>query len=59
MSASDTSVHLLKRLVPRPLKRVMKRAYEQRQLDDALSRFAQLGSDETPSPALIEELQAG
>ena len=59
MPASTTSVDLLKRLVPRPLKRVMKRTYQQRQLDDALRRVAQLRSDQTPSPALLEDLQEG
>jgi hypothetical protein len=53
------SVGLLKRLVPRPLKRVMKRAYQQRQLDDALRRVSQLRPDQTPSRALLEELQEG
>ena len=59
MSASDTSVHLLKRLVPRPLKRVMKRAYQQRQLAEGLRQVAKLHYGQTPSPALLEELQEG
>lgn len=59
MSASATSVDLLKRLVPRPLKRVMRRAYQQRQLDDALRGVARLRPDETPSRALLEDLQEG
>jgi hypothetical protein len=59
MSASAIPVHLLKRLLPRPLKRVMKRAYQQRQLDDALRRVAQLRGDQIPSRALLEDLQSG
>ena len=59
MPASTTSVDLLKRLVPRPLKRVMRRAYQQRQLDDALRRVAQLRPDQAPSRALLEALQEG
>jgi hypothetical protein len=59
MSTSATSVSLLKRLVPRPLKRVMKDAYRRRTLNDALRHVSRLGLGQTPSLALLEELQEG
>src|SRR5678815_5812482 len=59
MSTSASSVNLLKRLVPRPLKRVMKDAYRRRMLDDALRHVSRLAPRETPSPALLDDLQEG
>jgi|SRR6187455_532037 len=59
MSTSASPVNLLKRLVPRPLKRVMKDAYRRRMLDDALRHVSRLAPRETPSPALLDDLQEG
>ena len=59
MRASAAAVTLLKRLVPRPVKGAVRRAYEQRTLDDALRHAAVLGETEAPSRRLLEDLQFG
>jgi hypothetical protein len=59
MSASESSVALFKRLVPRPVKSAMRRAYERRTLADALHHLARLPDGEAPSRMLLDDLQTG
>jgi len=59
MSASETSVALFKRLVPRPVKSAVRRAYERRTLADALHHLTRLPEGEAPSRTLLDDLQRG
>ena len=59
MPASPTPFALFKRLLPRPVKGAMRRAYERRTLMEALHEIASLPSGTVPSYTQLEELQRG
>ena len=59
MSASSSPVALFKRLLPRPVKSAVRRAYERRTLSDALRHVARLEPGAVPSLSLLENLQRG